>query len=117
MELVEPVFGGQLDAFFSAAIEALQRDDTDSALDHLKELRHSIQQARHGEKEDKKRKHREKKNKKHDADEDWDDEKKAGRDQPITRLAARVLRFDVRFVAKRLREELKQQKRSARTSH
>ncbi|MFQ5755829.1 MAG: hypothetical protein ACE5H7_06995 [Acidiferrobacterales bacterium] len=117
MELVEPVFGGQLDAFFSAAIEALQRNDTDSAFDHFKELRHLIQQARRGEREDKNHKHREEKNKKHDDDEDWDDHKKAGRDRPITRLAARVLLFDVRFVAKRLCKELKQQHRSAKTSH
>ncbi len=107
MELVEPVFAGQLDALFAAATEALGRDDAESALSHLKDLRHLIQQARHENKKDKKHKRKKKKKGKHD-DEGWDDqEEKAGRDHQVTRLAARVLRFDVRFVAKRLREELK----------
>ena len=107
MELVEPVFAGQLDALFAAATEALGRDDAESALSHLKDLRHLIQQERHENKKDKKHKREKKKKGKHD-DEGWDDqEEKAGRDHQVTRLAARVLRFDVRFVAKRLREELK----------
>lgn len=116
MELIEPVFAGQLDALFAAATEALGRDDAESALSHLKNLRHLIQQARHENKKDKKHKREKKKKGKHD-DEGWDDqEEKAGRDQPITRLAARVLLLDVRFVAKRLREELKDQRRSTRAS-
>lgn len=112
MELIEPVFADQLDQLFTAVIEALGRENTESALQHLKDMRHLIQQARHKDKRDNKRKH--KKKGEHDPD-DWDDEKgKASRDHQITRLAARVLLFDVRFVAERLRKQLKEQKRSAR---
>lgn len=80
MELVEPVFAGQLDGLFTAAGEALGRNDTASALSHIKDLQLLINEEAG------------------DDNEEWDSQETASPTLLINQLAARVLLFDVGFV-------------------
>lgn len=80
LELIEPVFAGQLDELFTAARDALGLDDIPSALSHLKELQRLITEEAG------------------DDNEEWDSQETASLQLLINQLAARVLLFDVGFV-------------------
>jgi len=81
MQLVEPTFASRLGRLLSAAREALRRNDTVSALSHLKEMQLLIK-GEAGQQDNK----------------EWDSEETASPTLLITQLAARVLLFDVGFV-------------------
>lgn len=82
--LVEPVFASQLDGLFTAAREALGRNDIASALSHLKEVQLLIDEEAG------------------DDNAEWDSEEKASPTLLITQLVVRVLLFDVGFVIRHL---------------
>ncbi len=77
MELIEPVFAEQLTKILSAAIDALNLSNRQSARSHLEDFRVMIDEAQHAE-------------------------SKATLEAPINKVAARVLRYDGNYVERKL---------------
>jgi hypothetical protein len=93
LALIEPVFASQLDRILQAAADAIRRNSTKAAREHL----HEALVAVHKEHSDLDRE---------DGDKDGEDNgrsKPQTRSRSIDRLVASVVAFDLRYVEKRLR--------------
>jgi hypothetical protein len=92
MQLIDPVFATQLDPWFTAAIDAAKRGNTEGVRYQLKELRKLLKQE-HADAD------------KEDEGDDIEEEKEKKPAGRIDKLAARVLDFDLKYVEKRLEEK------------
>ncbi len=99
MELIDPVFAAQLDRLFATAIAAVNQGNLVAARHDIKELKRLLHKEHKGpDKEDND------KDKKAEKDDD-DEAHHKGKTGLITKLAAKVLDFDLKYIEKRLKHE------------
>lgn len=92
LNLIDPVLASELDRGLQVAIEAARRGNRIALRAQLKTLRQTLKRA-HPELTENE-----------DADEDWGEDDKRVK-QPIAKLAAKVLDFDIKYVLKRVGEK------------
>lgn len=96
MQLIEPEFANRLDQGFATAIEVARRSSTEGLRHELKALRHMLKGFGETEEDEHAAK------KKDDSDDHEDKAKTGDWPHPITKLAARVLDFDLKYIEKRI---------------
>ncbi len=89
MELVDPVFATRLDALLVSAIEASKRNDVKTLRDHLKTIRQALKKE-HGDSDA-------------EGGEGTEVEGSFERTPTISKLATKVLDFDVKYIEKRVK--------------
>ena len=96
MKLIDPAFASQLDQLFQAAIDAAKGGNTVALKSDIKDLRQMLKREHADVGKD---------------DEDWDKDNNDGKNKEkdksrlIDKLAARVLDFDLRYVAKQITDK------------
>lgn len=96
MQLIEPEFASKLDLGFAAAIEAAKFGSTEGLRHELRTLRHMLKGFGETEEDEHAAK------KKDDSDDHENKVKTGDWPHPITKLAARVLDFDLKYIEKRI---------------
>jgi hypothetical protein len=89
-KLIDPAFASQLEPWFTAAIDAARRNNSEGVRYQIKEIRRLIKQEQPGADKD-------------DDDEKFEHEKDKKPGSRVDRLAARVLDFDLRYVEHRMK--------------